>query len=36
MHFVIAGFPCGNPGIGLDIDGAKQQAPHFLQLFDVQ
>ncbi|WP_258570130.1 hypothetical protein [Dickeya zeae] len=27
LHRVLAGFPCGMPGIGLEIDGAIQQAP---------
>lgn len=26
-----AGFPSGMPGIGLDMDGAIQHAPHFRQ-----
>jgi hypothetical protein len=26
-HRTFAGFPCGMPGIGLEIDGAIQQAP---------
>jgi hypothetical protein len=32
IQFVIAGFPMGIPGIGDEIEGAKQQAPHFLQI----
>ncbi|WP_038901033.1 hypothetical protein [Dickeya dadantii] len=27
MQGVLAGFPCGMPGIGLEIEGAVQQAP---------
>ena len=29
MHFTPAGFPAGIPGIGLEIEGAVQQAPQF-------
>ncbi len=28
MHFTPAGFPSGIPGIGEDIEGIIQQAPH--------
>jgi len=28
MHLTPAGFPSGIPGMGEDIDGAIQQAPH--------
>jgi hypothetical protein len=30
MHGVLDGLPFGKPGIGLDIEGAVQQPPHFL------
>jgi hypothetical protein len=29
MHRVPAGFPFGMPGIGEEIEGSIQQAPHF-------
>jgi len=29
MHLTPAGFPAGMPAIGLEIEGAMQQAPHF-------
>jgi len=32
MHGTPAGFPFGIPGKGVDIDGASQQAPHFLHM----
>ena len=35
MHRVPAGFPRGMPGIGLDIEGAMQQAPQFGRQFMI-
>jgi oxygen-independent coproporphyrinogen-3 oxidase len=32
-HRAPAGFPFGIPGIGLEIDGAMQQAPQFSRQF---
>ena len=35
MQGTPAGFPAGIPGMGEDMDGAIQQAPHFsLQIID--
>lgn len=31
MQRIFLGLPSGIPGIGLDIEGAMQHAPHFLQ-----
>lgn len=31
IHLVLAGLPCGIPGIGLDIEGAMQQAPQSIR-----
>jgi hypothetical protein len=33
MHFIPAGLPSGMPGMGDEIDGAIQHAPHFLRHF---
>jgi hypothetical protein len=30
-HATPAGFPCGMPGIGDEIEGAMQQAPQFVR-----